>query len=286
MPIHLFASSHSEKRQTIKSFVLFFIKKFQQDRVLTDAGYLAYLTSVSLVPLLTVMLSVLSAFSDFKHIQNKIENFIFQNFVPASGEIIQSYLREFIANASEMTTVGIVFLFGMAFLLMRKIENKLTEIWQTQNNKSFIESLAIYWLILTLGPILIGSGLAITSYFISLTTIFSSHLSGIEKLLLQVLPLITSTSAFLLIYLIVPDVQKHFRQALLGASFAGVAYELCKRIFALYLQYFPVYPAIYGVLAVIPMLLVWIYISWVIFLFGSEIAACLHLFEAQEIKKT
>ncbi|MBL4772533.1 MAG: YihY family inner membrane protein [Alcanivoracaceae bacterium] len=121
-----------------------------------------------------------------------------------------------------------------------------------------------------MGPLLVGGGLALTSYMFSY-----SGLEGIKVYLLKFLPIMASTFGFFLIYLVVPNRKVNWKSALIGALVAAVLFEMAKRGFAWYVTTFPSYQRVYGTLATIPIFLFWVYLSWNIILLGGTIAATL-----------
>jgi len=211
-----------------------------------------------------------------------VESFVFNNFVPTLGESIQGYLIRFVENATKMTSLGLVVLFLVALLLISSIDHTLNHIWRVRKNRRKLVSFSIYWVVLTLGPVLIGTSLLTTSYLLSLTGFEDNTLLAVRKLFLAFLPYLASFSSFLLIYLLVPHTRVHFWSALSGAMIASVLFELSKSAFALYFTHFPVYKEIYGALAIIPLLFVWVFISWVVILVGAQVAASLDGFLDEE----
>lgn len=270
-----------EKLRFVIRFLRFFKTRIREDRLPVNAGYLSYVTLLSIVPLVTVMLSAFSAFPVFESIRSEIENFIFRNFVPVAGEMIKEHVLRFVDNASKMTAVGIVVLVIVALTLISSVDRTLNQIWRTQRTRRAIVSFSIYWMILTLGPILIGTSLVLTSYLVSLTKHAGGSLTFVRTLTLRWFPYFSSVTAFFLLYMIVPDNRVKFKHAAVGALVAAVLFECCKKGFAFYIAHFPTNQAIYGALATIPVLFIWVYLSWIVVLFGAELAGCMGAFEVQ-----
>ena len=258
-----------------KKYLRYLFKRFKEDRIIVYSGYLSFVTLLSIVPLLAVIFSVFSLFPVFQDWRGEVESFVFKNFVPTLGEAIQGYLVRFVENATKMTSLGLVVLFLVALLLISSIDHTLNHIWRVRKNRSQLVSFSIYWVVLTLGPVLIGTSLLTTSYLLSLTGFEENTQLAVRKLFLAFLPYLASFSSFLLIYLLVPHTRVHFWSALSGAMIASILFELSKSAFALYFIHFPVYKDIYGALAIIPLLFVWVFISWVVILVGAQVAASL-----------
>lgn len=239
----------------------------------TLAGNLAYVSLLSLVPLVAVIFALFAAFPMFSEVSVQLRHFIFANFIPATGDVIQRYIEQFVANSSKMTAVGACGLIVTSLLLMYAIDSALNTIWRSTRVRPPVYSFAVYWMILTLGPLLAGASLAISSYLLSLR--WASEFNGVVDNLLRIFPLLLSWISFWLLYSIVPTTRVPNRDALVGAFVAAVFFELGKKIFTLYITMFPSWQLIYGVLAVVPILFVWVYWTWCIVLLGAEITVTL-----------
>lgn len=264
-------------------FVRFLWRELQSAQIHVVAGYLAYVTLMSLVPLLVVMLSVLTAFPIFGEIKTEIEGFVYSNFIPTAGDTVQTYLTGFVANASKMSAIAVIFLFLLALMLISAIDKSLNRIWHVSAKRRMITSFSMYWMVLTLGPVMVGGSLAATSYVVSLVSLGDYDFLGISSIFIRTLPLIISSVAFLILYLVVPNKTVPTRFAFTGAVVAAVLFEFAKKGFALYVTQFPSYQAIYGALAGIPILFVWVYLSWMVVLFGALVTASLESFAARHL---
>jgi membrane protein len=256
--------------------------RFVEDQGLPNAASLTYATLLSLVPLMTVSLALFSAFPISDRVAELVQDFLFQNFVPASGEILQEHFQQFSQKASQLTGPGFAFLVVVALLLMANIDRALNTIWRVRKKRSALSKFIVYWSILSLSPLLIGISMVVTSYLVSIP-LFSeaAETIGMAERLLGLTPILASVIAFTLLYVVVPNRRVPFRHALAGGVFAALLFELAKRGFALYLTHFPTYEAIYGALATIPIFLVWLYLSWAITLLGAEFSCCIGIFREQ-----
>lgn len=267
---HLYHSGHA-----FFLWIKLLWRRIDEDNMTTQAGNLAYVSLLALVPLIAVVFALFAAFPVFSDISVQLKNFIFTNFVPAAGNTIQRYLEQFVANVNKMTAVGAVSLIVTALLLMHSVDSALNVIWRSDKKRPMVYSFAVYWMILTLGPLLAGASLAISSYLMSLRWVSVSGVNSLIEQVLRVFPLLLSILAFWLLYSIVPTRRVPGRDALVGAVVAGLLFELGKKGFALYVTMFPSYQLIYGVLAVIPILFLWVYWTWCIVLLGAEITVTL-----------
>jgi len=237
-----------------------------------------------MVPLLAVIFSFFSIFPVFEKLKEEIEEFVFRNFVPALGDAVQEQILSFVDNATRMTPFGLLVLLMVAVLLLSSIDHTLNQIWHVKKNRGLIVSYSIYLVVLISSPVLLGTSLAATSYLVSLSGIEEGAISSVIKLLLASLPFLGSFLFFLLLYIIVPYTKVHFWSAVSGALIATLLFEISKSAFALYFINFPVYQVIYGALAVIPLLFIWVFISWVVVLVGAQIAASLDGFLEEQKK--
>lgn len=261
-----------------KQIVLFgryLLSRMGHDRVNVNAGYLAYITLLSIVPMLTVLLSVLSSFAIFENAGDAIQDFVITHFVPAAGDAVKGALLEFVANTGKMSAVGGGFLFVAALMLISNIDKNLNYIWRVKQKRRAVFSFSMYWMVLTLGPILVGASIAATSYVTSLKILESEAVSGVYNQLLRWLPFLLSLFAFVGLYLLVPNKKVRISHALIGAIVAALLFEASKKGFAAYITQFPSYQLIYGALAAIPILFVWVYLCWLIVLIGAEVTAAL-----------
>lgn len=260
--------------KTISVFIhyLVYLKdRIVHDRLAVNAGYMAYISLLSLVPLVTVLVTTLSKFPVFQGITEQIQEFVFLNFMPAAGDAVKNALNTFISNTSSMTAVGGVFVFITAMMLISTIDKNLNFIWRVKRKRRMVYSFSMYWMVLTLGPLFMGASLALSSYITSEQYISQEVVSGIYR----ILPIILSMSTFVGLYMLVPNIKVKFFHACTGALVAGLLFELSKKGFAMYITAFPSYQLIYGALAAIPILFVWVYLCWFIVLVGAEVTASL-----------
>ncbi|MBX9761718.1 MAG: virulence factor BrkB family protein [Pseudomonadaceae bacterium] len=252
-------------------FWRFLLQRFIADQGPNNAAALTYTTLFAVVPMMTVTFSMLSAIPAFQDTGEQIQSFIFRNFVPSAGETLQEYLRSFTTQARQLTWVGVVVLAATAFWMLVTIEKTFNGIWRVRQPRRGVSSFLLYWAILSLGPLLLGGGFAISTYFTSLSLISGPDaLLGVQELL-KFMPLLFSVAAFTLLYATVPNARVPLRHAWLGGLFAATLFEVAKMLFGLYVRLFPGYQLIYGAFATVPLFLLWIYLSWLIVLFGAQL---------------
>ncbi|TMO85989.1 virulence factor BrkB family protein [Pseudoalteromonas ruthenica] len=253
----------------------YFFTRCMEDQITVNAGYLAYVTLLSLVPLIAVGVAIFSAFPGFEDTRIAIESFIFNNMVPTSTDVIKEHIGAFTGNANKMTAVGVSFLAVVALFLIRNIDLTLNRIWRIKKKRPAVISFAIYWMVLSLGPVLLGLSIGATSYIVSLVSFADGGIPGFSGFVLKSLPYVISTVGFVMLYTLVPNTRVPFRAAVPGAIFAALLFELTKKGFAMYISHFPSYEVIYGALATVPILFVWVYLSWAVVLLGAEFTVCI-----------
>jgi len=229
---------------------------------------------LALVPLITVSFSILSLFPFFSSWRGSVEDFLYSNLVPATGEVVSGYLREFSSQAGTLTGLGLIALMATALLLLSTIEDALNGIWGVRKGRTLLQRLLLYWAMLTLGPILVVASLSLSSYLGSLVFLdLMPSLQLVSATVLPALPILVEGLGFFLMYLVIPNCPVRFRYALTGAITAMVLFEIAKNMFIFYVANFNTYQIIYGVLWTIPVVLVWIFVSWLVTLLGACVAA-------------
>jgi len=269
----------------IYSRTLYILRHFYLSNVVEAASALAFETLLSLVPLLTVMFGIFSKISILQEFSATIQNFIFINFVPEFGQTVEQYIHIFSTKASQLTIGGSLILILVALMLLATIDNTFNRIWAIKKKRNPIKRIFIYFLLLFLGPLLIGAGLALTSYLLSIPVIADvDTLFNMRTHLLHWLPFFMTAITFILLYILVPNCNVSSRHAVIAGVICAILFELAKYAFGIYIREMSDLKNIYGTLAIIPLFLVWIYISWVIILFGAHLTFCLSLFYTEDKK--
>ncbi|MCB1583099.1 MAG: YihY family inner membrane protein [Xanthomonadales bacterium] len=254
----------------LKRFILEVMRRYREDETSLAASSLAYTALLSLVPFMSVLITVFSAMPLFEDASQQLQNFIFENFVPTTGAVIQTYILGFVEKARGLTVTMFLAVFVTSILMMHTMEKALNRIFDSKASGRFRTKLMMYWAVLTMGPLLVGGGIALTSIMFQY-----SALAGFKSFVVKSLPIMTSTVGFFLIYLIVPNRKVKMKNAMIGALFAAICFELAKRGFAFYVTSIPSYQKVYGALASIPLFLIWMFLSWNIILLGGTITATL-----------
>ena len=255
------------------------IRQFFDNQGVLNASALTYTTLFAVVPLVTVSYSMLAIIPAFQGAGDVVQHWVLENFVPATGEVVYQYLSDFTSQARRLTAVGVIFLIITSIMMMKNIEDALNRIWRVDEPRKGVSSFLLYWAVLSLGPLLVGLGVVITSYITALP-VYSSATDFVgPNRVISFLPILFSMIAFTLLYTAVPNCSVPIRFALAGGLFAAIMFEIAKRGFAFFVTQFPSYELIYGAFAAFPMFLAWIFISWIIILMGAELSRALTIYQ-------
>ena len=264
-------------RQELRQFIRFLLhvaRRFNEDRCLQIASSLTFTTLLALVPLVTITLTLISAFPMFSGLGGQIHDFLLANMLPdKAGQIVSAYIEQFSGRAGQLTALGTAALAVTAFVTMYTIEQAFNSIWRVLRRRPVAQRILVYWAVLTLGPILIGASLSITSLVVGASLGVARQVPLAEETILRLVPFVLTCAAFTLLYYVVPNRPVEPRHALLGGLLAAVAFEFMKRGFAVYVAKFPTYTLVFGAFAAIPIFLLWVYFSWVVIVAGALIAA-------------
>lgn len=267
----------SKTVQALWQFVYAVLANFVKDRCTRHAAALAFSSLLALAPLIAIGFSLLSVFSSFESLGQGLEDFIYQYLIPEAGLEVRDYLTSFASQAGKLTAVGLLSFFVTALVLLYSIEESLNDIWRSGKRRSFSQRVLIYWAMVTLGPILMGASLSMSTYVFSIDMVSRfGDSANIKALVLKGLPFLFETLAFFLLYIVMPNSPIKWRYALMGAFVAAILFEGTKRGFSIFIMNFNNYEVIYGALATLPIFLIWIYLSWIVTLLGAEVVSVLH----------
>ncbi len=263
----------------LRNFILFVYRHFMDDNCRQHAIVLTYTTLFAVVPVMTVTFTLLSAIPSLQHVSGDIQSFIFRHFIPATGAVVQERLQEFSHQAGQLTFVGVGMLFVTALLMMLTIEKSFNHIWRVRQARAGIISFLRYWAVLSLGPLLLGAGFALSSYLAS-QELFTEAASMVQGIVpgMRLITFALTALGFTLLYVTVPNCKVPLRAALAGGFFAAALFELAKRGFGIFVMNFSSYKLVYGAFAALPVFLIWIYLSWSIILLGVEVSRALAVY--------
>src|SRR6202047_3210430 len=267
---------------TLAAFAMYSLRRFLADGCFAASGALSYTTLVSLVPLAVIAFGTLSAFPIFAQVHDELVALAFRTLVPSIGEQAAWWFRAFADSAAQTTAIGIAGISATGILLLVTVEDQLNLIWRVTAPRPWVQRILSYWTLITLGPLLIGISLSLSTYFEmgarqagfgqeAVAWLARSWLHGLAR----TVPALLEFVALTLLYCLIPNCTVRWRDGAFGAVIATVAIEILKVGFSIYIGASSFYSTVYGALAIIPIFLLWMYISWMAVLLGAVVAAAL-----------
>jgi membrane protein len=267
----------------VPAFFVALARRLWEDRLTQAAGALTYTTLLSLVPLLTIALALSTAFPVFDTLVTNLQNYILDNFLPDTGNVdaLTEHIAQFTARTGQLTAIGLCVLGVIAVIMMLTVDETINRIFRVERRRSLLQRVLVYWAVLTLGPVLIGAGVSMTSALV-VGSFGLINLDWVGEAVLGWLPFVSTWLALTLLYILVPNRAIPVANAMVGGLLAGIAFELAKRGFAVFISHFPAYTLIYGTFATLLIFLIWLYVSWLVVLAGATLTAMLTEFRIQE----
>ncbi|SFU61725.1 YihY family inner membrane protein [Pseudoduganella namucuonensis] len=251
-------------------------RRLREESLPQVAGSLTFATVFALVPLLTIALAIFTTFPMFTTLRKALEAYFVQSVMPKQiATPILNNLTMFASKATRLSAVGAVALVFTSVAMMGMIERVFNRIWRVKAERSWARRILVYWALLTLGPLLVGVSLSLSTHVYVATSDYLGEVPVLAAVVYTLLSIAATTAGFTLMYTVVPNRQVDWRDALWGGLVAALFFELAKRGFAVFITQFPTYSRIYGALAALPLFLLWIYLSWLITLIGALFVAAL-----------
>ncbi len=249
-------------------------QRFAEGRLGQTAGALTFTTTIALVPLITVALAVVTVFPLFDQFQNVLQRWLIESLIPDSiSRQVLGYLTQFTNKASRLGVVSFAALMFSALALVFTIDRSLNAIWRVTKPRPWGQRLLLYWAVLTLGPVLVAAGLVTMASVITWSGGSLRSQSPAMKQALDVLEFVLLWGGISALYRFVPNTHVPWRQVLGGSLWTTLVVELSRGLLTWYLANMSTFSLVYGAFATLPILLVWIYMSWVIVLLGAVLVA-------------
>ena len=268
--------------ETWFQFALFVIRRFEADRCRDQAASLTYTTLFAVVPMLTVFLVIISSIKALEPARQQLQQLIYSHFLPRTTIAFDKAFTAFTDKSSNLTVIGILFLFVTTVMMLSSIETVFNRIWRVKETRGGIIGFMRYWTIISLGPILLGSAFAISSTVASLN-VLSNNFAGYEvdgEFILWGISFVLTILGFFILNWTIPNRSVPIKAALIAGTFSAVVFELLKNLFGIIMSNFTSYEIVYGAFAAIPIFLLWIFLSWNIVLLGVEISYALTAFNS------
>ncbi|MGE8540118.1 YihY family inner membrane protein [Acinetobacter sp. ANC 3813] len=263
-------------------FVLFVIRRFETDRCREQAGSLTYTTLFAVVPMLTVFLVIISSIKALEPARQQLQQLIYSNFLPKTTIAFDKALNAFTDKSSNLTVIGVLFLFITTVMMLTSIETVFNRIWRVTETRGGILGFMRYWTIISLGPILLGSAFVISSAVASLN-VLSNNFAGYEldgAFIFWLISFSLTVLGFFILNWTIPNREVPIKAAFLAGLFSATVFEMLKHLFSFVMSNFTSYEIVYGAFAAVPIFLLWIFLSWNIVLIGVEISFALTAFNA------
>jgi len=263
------------------------IRLLKKNNAGRQAAALSYHTIFGVVPLAIVTLLIFQSFPAYSDISEKLKNFIYDqaNFSafesPAPGvedsrqtitltEHLDEIVGKFFAgvNKGSITLFSVLTVIWAALALLSTIERTFNNIWHVTRGRNLLNRIINYWAILTLGPLLLGLGLYASAQYSILARLQKTLLTYIAP---TVVSYIFAIVAFFFLYFVLPNTKVQTKAAIWGAAVAALVWIAAKGIFGYCITELRLYSTVYGVMALIPMTVLWIYITWLTVLFGLQL---------------
>lgn len=255
-------------------FSSYVFNRFAEDRGWRMAAGLSYTSLLAIVPLTAIAFSMLAAFPVFENVREQFQDAVFSNLLPQSADAMRTYLDKFVGNTTSLSAVGIVALAGTAVLLLGTIEADLNSLFRVERPRALAARLLVFWAMITLGPLLLGASFSLSTYLFAATEWMGLDvISGPLGALTQFVPTLIIIILLTLFYFTIPNRPVQVLSACAGGVVAGLMFALLRKIFGWYVATFPTYQSIYGALSVIPIFLIWMYLSWAVVLMGAVMTA-------------
>lgn len=287
--MHFNTSILKERWHSVADFGKFMASHIQIDNILRVASSLSYTSLIAIVPLFAIGLAIFSAFPVFSDIRAQVQEALIQNVVPATGREVSEYFNSFVSATAKLTTVGVIGIAVTAILLLSTIENSFNYIFKVYKPRSIKTKITLYWTVITLGPLLFGVGISLKGYFYTLQKLVPEDLGG-GSCLQDTLPALFTLLTLMLVYILVPNKKIKIRHAFLGALAAQTGFYIMRKFFGSFIASSVTYTTLYGAMAAIPLLLVWLYLNWAVVIFGAALTAALGEYKdshtAENIEKT
>jgi membrane protein len=251
-------------------------ERFKQERLAQTAGSLTFTTTMALVPCLTVVLAVFTAFPLFNQFQSVLQTWLIQSLIPESiARQVLGYLTQFSSKASRVGFFGFVVLFVSTFSLVYTIDRTLNAIWRVKKRRALSQRILLYWSVMSLGPMVLSLGVVCLYYISNASKDWMGSETAFVKLMLSGLEFLLWVLGVSALYRYIPNVSVPYRHALLGGLWVTSAIEFARHWVTLYLTKIPTVSMIYGAFATLPILLLWIYVAWGIILVGAVFVSAL-----------
>ena len=254
--------------------IKFFLFNFFDKELTLFAASLSFYTIFTIIPLLMIVMSLVTALPSFGKIYLKLQEYIFSNLMPVNSEIVMKQINTFLENASKLGIIGTITVIIASLLFFQNFEYIANKIFHAKK-RSIWESITTYWTLITLTPIAMGVSFYVTAKIASMMA-HNSYTSNIN--ILPLIPYFITWGLFFLIFQTSANTKIEPKASIISAFITAVAFNIAKNGFVFYVVFNKSYSTMYGSFAILIFLFLWIYISWIIFIYGLKLCHLLHLY--------
>jgi membrane protein len=248
-------------------------RRLGSDEISSRAAALTYYSMVSLVPLLAVGFALFKAFGGLASVHGPLKQLVIDNLAAGRAEEVGPWIDQFLNNidAGAIAGFGVLMLFYSAVGLLTNIERSFNRVWNVEFGRSLYLRLTIYWCLVTLAPPLVGLSISASAQLQS-SSFAAAVLAwlpfGLGRVVITLGSVLAIALVLVLTYYIVPNKKVRFRSAAAGGIVAALLWSMTKALFIRLTAGSIGYSAVYGVLSSLPLLMLWLYVSWNVVLFG------------------
>ena len=245
----------------------FFLRSFIDKELTLFAASLSFYTIFTIIPLLMIVMSLITALPSFSEIYLKLQNYIFSNLMPVNSEIVMRQINGFLENSSKLGVIGTVTVIIASLLFFQNFEYIANRIFKAKK-RSLWESITTYWTLITLTPIAMGASFYITAKLAAMIA-QNEYTSGIN--ILPLIPYLITWGLFFIIFQIAANTKIDPRASAISSLITSVVFNIAKNLFVFYVVMNKSYTTMYGSFAILIFLFLWIYVSWIIFIYGLKL---------------
>lgn len=253
----------------LSGFLSLMLRQYQIKSCQKSAASLTYVTLFATVPMMTVTYSMFSIIPAFQDLGDQLQSLLFEHFLPNSEQDLAKYLKDFSAQARQLSVFGAAFLLVSAYLMLKNIEQNFNSIWGVTRGRRGIVSFLLYWAIFSLGPLLLGAALAMSTYLTSFRLLVGTYDSlGVFEWIFRFAPWVLTWAAFTLLFVAVPNCKVSVRHAMIGGFFTTLGFQGLKAAFGWIVGHSS-FSLVYGAFAALPLFLLWVNLIWTVILGGA-----------------
>ncbi len=248
-----------------------FFKKIKDPSIAHYSSSLSFHTILSLIPILLISFSIFTKMPSFKEYYEKIQHFIFNSLMPAQQNIVTPYLNKFMENTGSMGITGFIFVLYVSMMFFLDYEKIMSKIFNTEK-RTLWQSVTTYWTMLTMMPL----GLGLSFYLSSIINKFlgSNEITSSINLL-PFLPYFIIWFLFFIMFMISANKTLKKKSTLLASFITSIIWYSSKSLFIYYVAYNKTYLSVYGSFSILMFFFLWIYFSWLIYIYGAKLCSVL-----------